>query len=146
MTENYAEFCFNRLSCGLCKLTNQFCPLAHNETNITYNIPNQSTLQNISVSTEARSESNECEIHLGPDLMSGKIFLGYDFLGNQLYVGDKVVFMQIGYRDLMMGTLMSGGDVKGIITHEKTNTGRTTSVQYYSQMIKRVREKETEKQ
>lgn len=147
MTENYAEFCFNRLPCGLCKLTNQFCPLMCNKTDITYNTSNPSTLQNISVSTEVRSESNEamnCEIHLGPDLMSGKVFLGWDYLGNKLCVGDKVIFMQIDYRDFMVGTLMSGGAVKGTITHEKTNTGRTTSVQYYSQMIKYVREKETE--
>lgn len=56
MTENYAEFCFNRLPCGLCKLTNQFCPLVNNKTDIICNTPNQGTFQNISVSTGVRSE------------------------------------------------------------------------------------------
>lgn len=73
--------------------------------------------------------------------MKNKILLGQDYLGNNLYVGDEVVFMQIDYRDFMVGTLMSGGAKKGTITHEKTNTGRTTSVQYYSQMIKCIRER-----
>ena len=77
--------------------------------------------------------------------MNNKIFLGKDYLGNDLYVGDEVVFMQIDYRDFMVGTLMSGGAQKGTIIHEKTNRGRTTSVQYYSQMIKCVREKKAEK-
>ena len=38
-----------------------------------------------------------------------------------------------------------GGIKKGTITHKKTNTGRITSIQYYNQMIKCIREKEAEK-
>lgn len=45
MTENYTEFCFNRLPCGLCRLTNQFCPLASNNVEITC----QNYLQNFDV-------------------------------------------------------------------------------------------------
>lgn len=74
--------------------------------------------------------------------MSNKILLGQDYLGNNIYVGDEVVFMQIDYRDFMVGTLISGGAQKGKITHEKTSKGRKTTIQFYSQMIKCIHEKE----
>ena len=59
MTENYAEFCFNRLPCGLCRLTNQFCPVVSNKIDITCNNTNQSTLQGISIYTVVKDENNE---------------------------------------------------------------------------------------
>lgn len=60
----------------------------------------------------------------------------YDYLNNELKTGDKVVFMQIGYRGLMTGIIESMSDKKATITHKKTNIGRTKSIQFYSQMVK----------
>lgn len=59
-----------------------------------------------------------------------------DYLGEKLFLGDTVVFMQIGYRGLMTGRIFSMSDKKAKIRHEKTNTCRTESVQFYNQMIK----------
>lgn len=59
-----------------------------------------------------------------------------DYLGNILNVGDTVVFMQIGYRGLMKGKIVSISNHKAKITHEKTNTCRTESIQFHNQMIK----------
>jgi len=60
-----------------------------------------------------------------------------DYLGNDLFVGDEVVFMQIDYRSLMKGILVSTtGEKQGTIKHDKTNTYKTESRQYYNQMIK----------
>ena len=59
-----------------------------------------------------------------------------DFLGNNLNVGDKVVFMQIKYRGLMIGNIVSMTDKKAKIKHKETNTLRTESIQFYNQMIK----------
>ena len=33
---NYAEYCFNRLPCGLCRLTNQMCAMLSNKMEINY--------------------------------------------------------------------------------------------------------------
>lgn len=30
---NYGQYCFNRLPCGLCRLTDKMCPLQTNDTN-----------------------------------------------------------------------------------------------------------------
>lgn len=59
MTENYVEFCSNRLPCGLCRLTNQFCSIVPNKTDITCNNTDQSTIQGISIYTVVRDENNE---------------------------------------------------------------------------------------
>ncbi|MDD4804499.1 MAG: hypothetical protein PHN69_04925 [Candidatus Pacebacteria bacterium] len=59
-----------------------------------------------------------------------------DYLGNILNVGDKVVFMQIGYRGLMTGIIVKMSDKKATISHERTNTCKTVSIQFYTQMIK----------
>jgi hypothetical protein len=59
-----------------------------------------------------------------------------DFLGNELNIGDKVVFMQIGYRGLMEGVITKLSEKKATISHDKTNTCRTESIQFYSQIIK----------
>jgi hypothetical protein len=59
-----------------------------------------------------------------------------DYLGKEINIGDTVVFMQIGYRGLMKGTIVSMAEKKAKIKHEKTNIGRTESIQFYGQMIK----------
>ena len=64
--------------------------------------------------------------------MSEKI----DYVGNVLNIGDTVVFMQIRYRGLMKGVIKTMSNKKATISHEKTNTCKTESIQFYSQMIK----------
>jgi hypothetical protein len=59
-----------------------------------------------------------------------------DYIGQQLNMGDTVVFMQIGYRGLMKGIITKMADKKATLAHEKTNTYRTESIQFYDQMIK----------
>ena len=60
-----------------------------------------------------------------------------DFLGNILAVGDKVVFMQLRYRNFMKGTLVStNGEQIGFIKPEESDPWGTEIRQYYSQMIK----------
>lgn len=68
--------------------------------------------------------------------MGGCMKIKVDYLGNELKLGDKVVFMQIGYRGLMQGKIVSMSDKKCKLVHEKTNTNRTESIQFYTQMIK----------
>jgi phage gp45-like len=59
-----------------------------------------------------------------------------DYLGNELKVGDTVVFMQIGYRGLMKGIITKLSDKKATIAHDMTNTCSTESMQFHDQMIK----------
>ena len=59
-----------------------------------------------------------------------------DYLGNELNIGDEVVFMQIGYRGLMTGKIVSMAEKKARIKHQRTNTYRTESIQFYTQMVK----------
>ena len=59
-----------------------------------------------------------------------------DYLGNEIKIDDIVVFMQIGYRGLMKGKIISMADKKATIAHKKTNTCSTKSLQFYEQMIK----------
>lgn len=59
-----------------------------------------------------------------------------DYLGNELKVGDTVAFMQIGYRGLMKGIIVKMSEQKATISHEKTNTCKTQSIQFYDQMVK----------
>lgn len=35
-TPNYSEYCFDRLPCGVCRLTNQMCPMVSNKIEITF--------------------------------------------------------------------------------------------------------------
>jgi len=61
-----------------------------------------------------------------------------DFLGNKLIVGDAVVFVQLGYRNLLCGKIKSisttGKTV--IISHAETNTCSTETKQSPSQVVK----------
>jgi len=61
-----------------------------------------------------------------------------DFLGNKLSVGDKVVFMQLNYRNLMKGTIskISESGKTVYIKHEKTNVCSTETKQPINQVIK----------
>jgi hypothetical protein len=58
-----------------------------------------------------------------------------DYFGNEIKVGDTVAFMQIGYRNLMMGTVSSISQYMVTIDHERTNTGKTQTKQNHSQVI-----------
>ena len=59
-----------------------------------------------------------------------------DFIGQELNVGDHVVFMQISYRGLMRGIIKKLTPKKAVIEHEKTNICSTESIQFHNQMIK----------
>ena len=59
-----------------------------------------------------------------------------DYLGNDLFVGDEVAFMQIRYRGLMKGVIKALSPKKATIVHERTNLGTTESIQFHDQIIK----------
>ena len=59
-----------------------------------------------------------------------------DFLEKELAVGDEVVFMQVNYRNLLKGTIVSLGAKKATIKHPRQNVGNTVSIQFYEQIIK----------
>ncbi len=59
-----------------------------------------------------------------------------DYLGKELNIGDTVVFMQIGYRGLMKGIIISMSAKKAKLIHPPTNTYKKESIQFYNQMIK----------
>ena len=63
-----------------------------------------------------------------------------DYLGNILSVGDTVVFMQIGYRGLLTGEIISISNSKAKMKHEPTNTGKTQTMQFHDQIIKIMKE------
>jgi len=59
-----------------------------------------------------------------------------DFLGNDLYVGDEVAFVQLGYRNLLRGRIKRITEKTILISHEMTNTCSTETKQTPSQVIK----------
>ena len=59
-----------------------------------------------------------------------------DYVGNQLEVGDKVIFMQVKYRGFLTGRLVSLSEKTAVIRHPKTNLCSTTTRQFYGQIIK----------
>jgi len=59
-----------------------------------------------------------------------------DFLGNCLEVGDEVVFVQLGYRNLMKGVVEKIMPKTILIKHQKTNTCSTETKQFANQVIK----------
>lgn len=59
-----------------------------------------------------------------------------DFLGNELEVGDEVVFMQINYRSLVKGVVDRFTPQKVWIWHEKLNIGGKETLQDPSQVVK----------
>lgn len=59
-----------------------------------------------------------------------------DFLGSVLNIGDEVVFMQIHYRGLMIGRITSMSEKKATLRHDRTNTYKAKSIQFYNQILK----------
>lgn len=58
-----------------------------------------------------------------------------DFLGNELNIGDDVVFMQLNYRNLLKGKIVSLSKYKAKISHEKIGSRSDTS-QLKNQIVK----------
>ena len=58
-----------------------------------------------------------------------------DALGQILKVGDRVIFMQIGYRSFMDGNIKSLAPKSALIEHKPTNTYSTESRQVFDQII-----------
>lgn len=59
-----------------------------------------------------------------------------DFLGNELVIGDEVVFVQLGYRNLFKGIIIKCTAKTILIKHKKTNTCSTETKQFPEQVIK----------
>jgi phage gp45-like len=59
-----------------------------------------------------------------------------DFLGNDLKIGDDVVFVQLGYRNLLKGKIAKITEKTILIHHDKTNTCSTKTKQFPEQVIK----------
>lgn len=55
-----------------------------------------------------------------------------DFLGNRLETGDKIVFMEVGYRNLVEGTIKKLSPKKATIEYRN----KQTTVQFYNQIVK----------
>lgn len=58
-----------------------------------------------------------------------------DFLGQLIQVGSKVVFVQLGYRNLLTGVVIKITPKTLLIKHPKTNIGSTESRQCHDQVI-----------
>lgn len=65
-----------------------------------------------------------------------------DYFGNVIEIGDTVAFMQIGYRNLIQGEVISISAKELRIKHKQTNVCSTESKQTHSQVIKKIKEKE----
>ena len=59
-----------------------------------------------------------------------------DFLGKELEVGDHVVFVQLGYRNLMKGKVLKLTPKMVYVKHKETNTGSTITKQSHEQLVK----------
>jgi hypothetical protein len=59
-----------------------------------------------------------------------------DFLGRELKIGDKVVYMRINYRDFVTGTIHSLGEKKATIIFDASNGRQRKNIQFYNQLIK----------
>lgn len=59
-----------------------------------------------------------------------------DFLGQELHVGDSVVFVQLGYRNLWFGTISKLTEKTALISHKETNTCSTETKQFHNQLIR----------
>ncbi len=58
-----------------------------------------------------------------------------DAFGEPLSVGDKVIFMQIGYRCFVAGTIVSLSPQSAVIDHPRLNDRSGPSRQRYDQII-----------
>ena len=61
----------------------------------------------------------------------------FDKLGNELKIGDEVIFMQLNYRNLLIGEIIKITKCTVLIEHEETNTRQTQTRQAHSQVIKK---------
>ena len=59
-----------------------------------------------------------------------------DFLGKELEVGDTVVFVQLGYRNLLKGTVKRLTPKTAIIEHPMTNVCSKETKQFHEQLVK----------
>lgn len=59
-----------------------------------------------------------------------------DIVGNDLNLNDTVVFMQIGYRNLLVGKIIKITEKTVLIEHAATNTYSTQTKQFSSQVVK----------
>lgn len=59
-----------------------------------------------------------------------------DFLGQELQVGDEIVFVQLGYRNLFKGKIASMTPKTLMIEHDRTNVGSTSTKQFHDQVVK----------
>ncbi len=59
-----------------------------------------------------------------------------DFLGQEIAVGDHVVFMRRFYRQLLRGKITKIGKVKVTIAHERSPSGDYQTIQESRQLIK----------
>ena len=60
-----------------------------------------------------------------------------DYFGQELEVGDVVVFMKIGYRDFTTGQIKKLSEKKATIKYTKYDDSYSaTTMQFYSQIIK----------
>lgn len=59
-----------------------------------------------------------------------------DFLGKELNIDDEVVFVQLGYRNLLRGKIIKITDKTVLIEHERQNRGFTETKQFHSQVVK----------
>lgn len=59
-----------------------------------------------------------------------------DKLRNPINVGDTVIFMQLNYRNLLVGTIKSISNKTLIIEHPMTNVCSTETKQFHDQVIK----------
>lgn len=58
-----------------------------------------------------------------------------DFLGQNIALGDVVVFIQLGYRNLLTGVVTKITDKTLMIAHEKTNTCSKETKQFHNQVV-----------
>ena len=59
-----------------------------------------------------------------------------DYVGNEIEVGDTVVFVQLGYRNFWEGIIAKITPKTLLIDHERTNTCSTQTKQFHNQVIK----------
>jgi predicted metal-dependent hydrolase len=63
-----------------------------------------------------------------------------DFFGNKLSIGDTVAFMEIKYRSLMIGKIVSITEKTVLIEHEglRDKNVKSQTRQFYNQVIKKL--------
>ena len=59
-----------------------------------------------------------------------------DFLGHEIKVGDRVIFMRLQYRDLCVGTILKLTPKTVLIECKDNSNDKMTCRQFYSQIIK----------